>query len=58
VFYMPDRAAIARMVNRLSEGGHKPVPPGNPYWVEKGVTFEDPDGWRVVLVNIPGFEVG
>jgi hypothetical protein len=23
----------------------------NPYWEEAGVTFEDPDGYRVVLQN-------
>jgi len=58
VLYMPDRAAILRMVNHLRECGYDPVAPENPYWAEKGVTFEDPDGWRVVLMNMPGFEVG
>jgi hypothetical protein len=24
--------------------------PANPYWAEHGVTVEDPDGFRVVLV--------
>ena len=24
--------------------------PANPYWAEHGLTFEDPDGFRVVLV--------
>jgi hypothetical protein len=23
----------------------------NPYWRERGVTFEDPDGYRIVLEN-------
>jgi len=23
----------------------------NPYWDRKGLTFEDPDGYRVVLEN-------
>jgi catechol 2,3-dioxygenase-like lactoylglutathione lyase family enzyme len=27
-----------------------PVEPANPYWGEHGLTFEDPDGFRVVLV--------
>lgn len=57
VLYVPDRAAILRMVNHLREGGHEPVPSENLYWAEKGVTFEDPDGWRVVFMNMPGFEV-
>ena len=29
------------------------VPPANPYWAEHGLTFEDPDGFRVVLVPEP-----
>ena len=29
-------------------GGHRA--PANPYWAEHGLTFEDPDGFRVVLV--------
>jgi catechol 2,3-dioxygenase-like lactoylglutathione lyase family enzyme len=28
----------------------KPVEPANPYWADHGLTFEDPDGFRVVLV--------
>jgi len=30
---------------------YKPVKPFNPYWDKKGRTFEDPDGYRVVLQN-------
>lgn len=54
VLYMPDREAIRRVVNRLRQGGYDPVDPENLYWAEKGVTFEDPDGWRVVLMNTSG----
>ena len=54
VLYIPDRAAIERIVNRLAAMGHVPVPPLNPYWEQKGVTIEDPDGWRVVLMNTNG----
>ncbi|WP_425293855.1 hypothetical protein [Microvirga pakistanensis] len=28
--------------------------PENPYWLGQSVTFEDPDGWRVVLCQTPG----
>ena len=34
---------------RLEELGHKPVRAFNPYWDKKGKTFEDPDGYPVVL---------
>ena len=40
-------AAVAPLEN----AGHKPVKPFNPYWDNKGRTFEDPDGYRVVLQN-------
>ncbi len=39
----------ARSVARLVELGHQPVKAFNPYWDKKGKTFEDPDGYRVVL---------
>ncbi len=31
--------------------GIEPVAPANPYWLNKGLTFEDPDGWRIVVVD-------
>lgn len=31
--------------------GYEPVESYNPYWDEVGATFEDPDGYRVVLQN-------
>jgi len=54
VFYIPDREAIDRLTERLGRMGHSPVAPENPYWAEHGVTFEDPEGWRVVLMNTAG----
>jgi catechol 2,3-dioxygenase-like lactoylglutathione lyase family enzyme len=54
VFYIPDRAAIDRLTARLNSLGHFAVPPENPYWEGAGTTFEDPDGWRVVLMNTSG----
>jgi catechol 2,3-dioxygenase-like lactoylglutathione lyase family enzyme len=54
VFYIPDREAIDTLVARMKQAGYSPVPPENPYWAERGVTFEDPDGWRVVLMNTAG----
>ena len=54
VFYIPDKESLDLLVERLSAMNHRPVPPENPYWASKGVTFEDPDGWRVVLMNTSG----
>ncbi len=47
VLYLGDRDAVAAATARL---GGEPVAPANPYWAEHGLTFEDPDGFRVVLV--------
>jgi catechol 2,3-dioxygenase-like lactoylglutathione lyase family enzyme len=51
VFYLPDRADWEAAVARLIAAGHAPVPSHNPYWDVSGKTFEDPDGYRVVLQN-------
>ena len=51
VFYLPDRPRWQAAVDRLLALGHRPVPSFNPYWDRQGVTFEDPDGYRVVLQN-------
>jgi catechol 2,3-dioxygenase-like lactoylglutathione lyase family enzyme len=51
VFYLPDGDQWRRAVERLTGLGYRPVKAFNPYWDRKGVTFEDPDGYRVVLQN-------
>jgi ribosomal protein S18 acetylase RimI-like enzyme len=47
VLYLGDDAGVGEAVARL---GVEPVAAANPYWTEHGVTLEDPDGFRVVLV--------
>jgi catechol 2,3-dioxygenase-like lactoylglutathione lyase family enzyme len=47
VLYLGDDATVRIIAERL---GRAPVPPANQYWAEHGLTFEDPDGFRVVLV--------
>ncbi len=54
VFYLPNLEIIKEMTNRLNAMGYKSVLPENPYWDELGITFEDPDGWRIVLMNSNG----
>lgn len=54
VFYIPDSDRMEEIVSRLAEMGYDLVEPENPYWKEKGVTIEDPEGWRVVLMNTGG----
>ena len=49
VFYLPDANEWKAAVERMHDAGFQPVPAFNPYWDRGGVTFEDPDGYRVVL---------
>jgi catechol 2,3-dioxygenase-like lactoylglutathione lyase family enzyme len=51
VFYLPDAEDWKRAVARLESHGHKAVKSVNPYWDRNGKTFEDPDGYRIVLQN-------
>jgi hypothetical protein len=46
VLYLGSQQAVDAVAARLGNE----VVPANPYWAEHGLTFEDPDGFRVVLV--------
>jgi catechol 2,3-dioxygenase-like lactoylglutathione lyase family enzyme len=47
VLYLGSDEAVERLLARVDV---PPVEPANPYWAANGVTIEDPDGFRVVLV--------
>jgi catechol 2,3-dioxygenase-like lactoylglutathione lyase family enzyme len=47
VLYLGSREAVEDVLARV---GADPVEAANPYWAANGVTLEDPDGFRVVLV--------
>ena len=49
VFYLPDATEWQAAVQRMAAAGFVPVPSYNPYWDQAGRTFEDPDGYRIVL---------
>jgi len=49
VFYLPDRVEWERTCRAMLNAGFVEVAPFNPYWGQRGRTFEDPDGYRVVL---------
>ena len=51
VFYLSDAAEWRAAVARMRAAGFPPVPSFNPYWDRDGLTFEDPDGYRIVLQN-------
>ena len=49
VFYLQDRQEWLDANQRMSNAGYQSVPSFNPYWDRLGKTYEDPDGYRVVL---------
>lgn len=51
VFYLPDTEQWRDAVGRMVAAGYQPVSSFNPFWDRVGRTFEDPDGYRVVLQN-------
>lgn len=50
-FYVPVHADWTAACDSMRKAGFASVPPHNPYWLANGCTFEDPDGYRVVLQN-------
>ena len=51
VFYIPDTDEWKDRSQQMLNAGFKQVPSYNPYWDTSGRTFEDVDGYRVVLQN-------
>ena len=49
VFYLPHRPTWEQACERMRRAGFEPVASYNPYWDRGGRTYEDPDGYRVVL---------
>jgi catechol 2,3-dioxygenase-like lactoylglutathione lyase family enzyme len=49
VFYLPDDEEWRQAFDRMHRLGYEPVKSYNPYWDVRGKTFEDADGYRVVL---------
>lgn len=52
VFYTRDAAAVTRLVQKLVDMGCRRVHAENPWWERhQAITIEDPDGWRIVLME-------
>ena len=51
VFYLSEKAKFTNMANSMVSAGFKKVVSFNPYWDKEGITYEDVDGYRVVLQN-------
>jgi len=51
VFYIPDHEDWERRCDRMISAGFRQVVSHNPYWDDRGATFEDLDGYRIVIQN-------
>ncbi|KAE8454618.1 hypothetical protein EG329_000241 [Mollisiaceae sp. DMI_Dod_QoI] len=51
VFYLPTKDDWDAAVQKVNDASGTRVQSENPYWDMKGATFEDPDGYRIVLQN-------
>lgn len=49
VFYLPNRDAWESRCQAMLDAGFKRVSSLSPYWEQDGRTFEDHDGYRVVI---------
>ena len=47
--YVIDIMMSGPTVAKMKEAGFAPAASFNPYWDREGMTFEDPDGYRIVL---------
>lgn len=51
VFYIEDKNEWKYQCEKMTFAGFNKVDSFNPYWDKDGCTFEDADGYRVVLQN-------
>lgn len=51
VFYFDTPQKYQKAVEQLENTGVVEVKPENPYWIGKGKSYKDPDGWGIVLFN-------
>lgn len=51
VLYLPDERAWRARCTAMERAGFRPVVSLNPWWDRAGRSFEDADGYRVVLQN-------
>ncbi|MEP6611010.1 MAG: VOC family protein [Mucilaginibacter sp.] len=49
VFYAESVEEFIRIKERFTANRVRPVTPKNPYWKNNGITFVDPDGFRIVI---------
>ena len=51
VFYIPERSEWEAACTRAEKAGFSRAEAHNPYWEQNGQTYEDPEGYRIVIEN-------
>jgi hypothetical protein len=51
IFYIPEMSEWQNITTKIESNGFKPITSHNPYWDQKGKTYQDPDGYRIVIQN-------
>lgn len=54
VLYVDSRDDLLGVSASIQARGGVPVEPENPYWRNRAVCFEDPDGWGIIFSLKPG----
>jgi len=54
VFYAESLDEFNEIKERFIANRVSPVKPKNRYWEKNGITFEDPDGFRIVISVLMG----
>jgi hypothetical protein len=50
IFYLDTPIDLGNLERRMKRLGYPASQATNPHWDQNGITFEDPDGWRVVIM--------
>ena len=51
VFYIENQIDYANICSNMERSGFKKVDSVNPYWDLSGSSYEDPEGYRIVIQN-------
>ena len=49
MFYLPLASDWNAVIQQIEDMGINPIASFNPYWDQNGKTYEDPDGYRIVI---------
>jgi len=52
VFYPESQEKFLELIDKIRKAEIKVAKPKNPYWEENGITYLDPDGYRIVIAKL------